>query len=363
MNNRERIRNCLQKKEVDRAPLVLYFGPWAETVERWKKECGESLDLNDMYEEYDPGIVSINDYVYAGPYPKFEQEILEKDGDRIVYRTENGSVMCSIEGKSGIPQILSNPVTNWEEWERYKKERLNPDDPERFPENWDEIAKMLNASEKAVQAGAYPYGLFGTARDLMGTENLLMNFYDEPELIRDMMDYLTDFWIKIYRKAAEKVHFDVLHIWEDMSGKHGPLISPAMIREFMVPNYRRFTEFAKETGMAGTFVDTDGDCDLLIPPFMEGGIDMILPFEVAAGSDIIRIREKYPELVIFGGIDKRKIAGSPEEIDRELERIRPLLGGSGYFPALDHLIPPEVSWENFRYYSHKLRRMAEDAVI
>ena len=188
-------------------------------------------------------------------------------------------------------------------------------------------------------------------------ENLLIKFYDDPELIRDMMDYLTDFWIKIYAKACTVLKPDILHIWEDMSGKNGPLISPAMIREFMVPNYKKFRAFADSAGCAGVMVDTDGNCDKLIPPFMEGGVNCIMPFEVAAGSDVNAIRKQYPDLCLMGGIDKRKLFNNREEIDRELARIEPLLGHSGYIPMLDHNVSPEVSWDNFCYYMFRLKEL------
>ncbi|MGI6706517.1 MAG: hypothetical protein ACOX6S_09840, partial [Clostridia bacterium] len=104
-------------------------------------------------------------------------------------------------------------------------------------------------------------------------------------------------------------------------------------------------------------LDTDGDCTELIPLFLESGINLIYPFEVAAGCDIVAIRKQYPNLAIMGGIDKREIAKGKEAIDRELERVRELFAYSGYFPALDHLIHPEISWEDFQYLVWRLKEM------
>ena len=71
MTNRERIRNCIRKEPVDRAPLILYFGPWPETTKRWEKECNGQWKPQDMYEGYDAGIIDIHGFVDAGPFPKF----------------------------------------------------------------------------------------------------------------------------------------------------------------------------------------------------------------------------------------------------------------------------------------------------
>lgn len=40
-------------------------------------------------------------------------------------------------------------------------------------------------------------------------------------------------------------------------------------------------------------------------------------------------------------------------IDHELERLRPLLEQGGYIPHLDHLVPPDISYRNYREYREK----------
>jgi uroporphyrinogen decarboxylase len=142
-----------------------------------------------------------------------------------------------------------------------------------------------------------------------------------------------------------------------MSGKAGPLISPRMIREFIMPNYKKIKAFADAHGIPAIALDTDGDCTALVPLFMECGINLIMPFEVAAGSDILEYRQLYPGLGIMGGIDKIEIAKGREAIDRELIRILPMLSQNGYFAMLDHLIHPEISWEDFKYYTARLKDM------
>ena len=98
--------------------------------------------------------------------------------------------------------------------------------PEGFRRIGGSLVKQYNEGEKIVQLGLYPYGLFGTLRDMMGVEELLVSFYEQPELIHDMMNYLTDFWLTMYEKVCKDVKVDAIHMWEDMSGKNGSLISP-----------------------------------------------------------------------------------------------------------------------------------------
>jgi uroporphyrinogen decarboxylase len=79
--------------------------------------------------------------------------------------------------------------------------------------------------------------------------------------------------------------------------------------------------------------------------------------EVAAGCDVNRLRRKYPALGMMGGIDKRALALGRVAIDRELDRIAPAVEKGRYIPDLDHLIPNDVSWDNYCYYAERLKSL------
>jgi uroporphyrinogen decarboxylase len=341
-------------RPIDRQPLAFYFGTWPETVRRWEQE---GLPKGSSWEAelcLDAGFRHVN--VNLGYCPAFKREFIEEKDDTYLIRDELGVLQEIWKGGSTIPRILENPVKDRASWETLKAERLNPDAPERFPGNWENLVREYNEGDKIIQLGWFPYGLFGTLRDMMGVEELLMAFYDDPELIRDMMDYLTDFWIAIYEKVCRTVRVDAIHMWEDMSGRNGSLISPAMVREFMMPNYKRISAFAGAHNIPIFALDTDGDCSQLVPLYLESGINLVMPFEVAAGSDILWYRSQYPNLCVMGGIDKQEIAKGRDAIDRELDRIDSMFKGPGYIAALDHLVHPEISYGDFKYFVAELRK-------
>jgi uroporphyrinogen decarboxylase len=205
-----------------------------------------------------------------------------------------------------------------------------------------------------------PDGFFGMPRELLGVENQLMMYYDDPQLMHDINDHLTRVWLAVMEELLSKVELDFVYFWEDMAFKNGPLLSPAMFREFMAPYYRRMTAFLTQRGVKIVFVDTDGDCWKLIPEFLQAGVMGMYPFEVNAGMDIVQVRKQYPELLIQGGLDKIKIAQSKEAIDDELgAKLPSLLSQGGYIPFVDHLVPPDVSWDNFRYYRERVSDYVE----
>jgi len=232
----------------------------------------------------------------------------------------------------------------------------------RTPPDWTEIVASLRQRTYPVALGGYPEGLFGELRQLMGPERLLVTFYDDPALIHEILSTLTELWLNLWEEAMAQVDVDCVHFWEDMCFRSGPLISPAMFREFLSPYYRRLTAFLRTRGIDIILVDTDGDCRSLIPLFIEAGITGLYPFEVQAGMNVEEVGRQHPTLQILGGIDKRALAQDHAAIDRELERRLPsLLRRGGYIPTVDHHVPPDVSWSNFVYYRQRVADLCEGA--
>ena len=161
-------------------------------------------------------------------------------------------------------------------------------------------------------------------------------------------------------ELTSKMDFDLAFFWEDMSGKNGPLISPAAFREFMAVYYKKLINFLKTKGIKNFVVDTDGNVEKLIPLFLEVGINMMYPFERQAGNDLIEIRKRYPELKMMGGFDKNTIYKGRDFIDKELRITSELVKKGGYIPFGDHLIPVNCSWKNFKYYREKLNNIIDD---
>ncbi|HUV06859.1 MAG TPA: uroporphyrinogen decarboxylase family protein, partial [Spirochaetia bacterium] len=241
-----------------------------------------------------------------------------------------------------------------------REERFQPVLKRRVPEQWPEIVNRHKGRDYPLSIGGYPCGFYGFLRFLMGEDRLLVNLYDDPRLVADIMSFLADFWIELWDQALREIKIDCAHFWEDMAYKTGPLISPEMFRHFMMPCYRKVTGFLKESGVKVILVDSDGNMDKLIPLFLEAGLTGIWPMEVQAGNDIVAIRKMYPQLQIMGGIDKIRISRGRESIERELESKVPfMLGAGGYIPHLDHNAHPDISWPDFCYYRKRLRELIE----
>jgi uroporphyrinogen decarboxylase len=102
---------------------------------------------------------------------------------------------------------------------------------------------------------------------------------------------------------------------------------------------------ARARGCLLSVVDCDGNPEVLVPLWLEAGVNIMFPLEVMAGTDPFKWRRIYgKDLLLKGGINKEAIAAGGGHISRELERIKPLLDQGGYVPHLDHLAPPNISY-------------------
>ena len=293
-------------------------------------------------------------------YPRFEPQILREDEKFVDYVDVDGVTRRFQKNEGVIPTAMAWPIKDWDSWLEIKHERLKLEDvSRRFPPHWPELLEEYRQRDYPLAVGGYPLGLFGLPAHLMGYMNLFYGYYDQPDLIRDMAQHLTNLWIAIWEEVLAQVDVDVAHIFEDMSASKGSMVSPAVFKEFMAPYYRQLTRFLKSKGVEIILVDTDGNCEQLIPLFLEAGITGLYPMEVSAGMDAVAARKKYPGLQMMGGIPKRDIALGPQRIDEFLEDVAYLLRQGGYIPFADHSVPPEVPWEQFCYYRTRLNQLID----
>lgn len=355
MTDRERFVACLTGQPVDRPPFWLFWGPWATTWQRWFEE-GKPAEITDARSFAQPDAVPHVVPVNCGPCPRFEPVVLEEDEHYRVSLDSWGIVRRNTKLNESMPQFVRFPVQSRADWERYRDERLDPDHPDRLAGPWRERVREWVDRGVPIQLGYFPdVTIFGGVRWLLGDEECLLAFYTMPELVRGITERLTDIYLTVFTAVVREVRVDVVHIWEDMCGRQGPLISPAHWREFLGPCYRRIKAFCVEHDIPLLSVDTDGNPHDIVPPMLEAGVNYLWPLEVAAGCDVHEFQRRYPQLGLMGGIDKRALAQGPAAIDAELERVWPAVERGRYIPDLDHLIPDDVSWENYRHFAFRLR--------
>jgi len=351
MNARERFLKTMHFEPVDR-PFIMPQWTFPSTIRRWQSE-GMPHDVHfatyfgfDRYES-----VPVN----LGPVAPGDETTLEEDADTRTVRDPLGGVRKVWKDKDiGMPQWLEYPIKGREDWERFR-DYLKAGSPCRYPPYWDDLKRSYRNRDYplGISAGSF----YGWLRNWVGMEHLAILYYDDPELVHEMTDYLAEFVLQVISRAVEELDLDYATIWEDMAMKTGSLISPELFREFMLPNYKKVTAFLRDNGIDIILVDCDGNTDELVPLWLEGGVTGIYPIEIAAGCDPLEYRKQYgTDLILIGGIDKRALARDHAAVRREvMSKVPELLAGGGYIPWVDHAVPPDVPLKNFTYFLELVR--------
>jgi len=292
--------------------------------------------------------------------PSYKPRVISEDERTVTFTNGDSQTLRVFKDKlTRMPTYLDWPVKDRATWNEFKK-RLDPDTPERWPVDWNAYVQEMNKLGEETPISLEVGGFYGYLREWIGSERILYMFYDDPGLIEDMMEHMLCLETEVIKRVVKDIRVDMATFWEDMCYKTGPLISPAMVRKFMMPRYKKITDLLRSNGVDIIYLDSDGNVDQLIPLWLEAGINYIWPFEVAAGNDVVAIRKKYgKDLIIGGAIDKRALIKGKEAIREEvMSKVPFLLEQGGYLPTIDHLVPPDVTFENYCYYINTMREVA-----
>jgi len=202
-------------------------------------------------------------------HPEFEEKLIKREGDKTFTRNKWGGLEIQQDNSVFMPLTIEGVVNDRKSWECVR-DRLCGDVSVRFYKNLDIICEEAEQSGLPIYTGDLPAGFFGAPREMLGLENLLYLFFDDPGLMDEILNTLCDLWIKMIEYLQQKIKLDYYFIWEDMCGKTGPLISPEMFKEFLLPVYKRLTT-ALRKGCNHVMADSDGDVRGLVPLWLEGG--------------------------------------------------------------------------------------------
>jgi hypothetical protein len=359
LTTRERFNAIMHWQKPDRLPNV-EFGYWEETMRVWHAQGLPShLSTHEGVERY-LGLEGISIFpevpVKNGLFPQFTETILEQHDDRKILLDVEGNMVEKLLDDTSMPRYLRFGLQTRDDWERYKAERLDP----RAPGRIGAVRDVVQVAHAAGMPVTFNGGsLYGWLRDWMGVEGFSIALMTDRAWVEEMIEHLTRMTLYLIEEGLTGVDVDIAWWWEDMCYNRGPLMSPRHFHELLVPRYKRITDALKGVGIDVNVLDCDGKIDALVPGWLEGGINCMFPIEVAH-TDPFYLRETYGnKVLLLGGVNKVSLIRGKGEIDREIERLIPLVKQGGYIPCVDHRVPPDVSWENYLYYLNRKRELLE----
>ena len=347
------------------APVYLTeFGYYS--MDKWIREEGlrSEEELNSLCRFDAPAVQTLGGLgsCEAEFFPRFEEKVLRDMGDYELVQDFAGRHVKYFKGRRNgfMPEYTDHPVKDWKTWEENCKWRMDPHTSERLATLNSYIDQHVSCARQGFVMQQYLVGGYMYLRSLMGPEGLLYMFYDDPDLIDDCMQTWFTLADSVLALHQQHVSLDFSLLDEDICYKNGSLISPDMIRRHLLPYYQQLMQNCRKRQLdpqrpVHYYIGSDGFFDPVIPLYREAGMNMLGPFEVAAGCDVVRTGAEYPDLLISGGLDKREMAKGKDAIDRMVDRILPIMRKrGGYIPTCDHGVPEEVSLKDYIYLRKRL---------
>ena len=222
-------------------------------------------------------------------------------------------------------------ITKWKEVVKMP----NTDFPEEAWAGYVERANAIDRNEYFVTAMVYP-GIFEQVHYLMEIQEALVAFYEEPEYMHELIDYITEFELKLAEQIIKHIKPDALFHHDDWGSHNSSFLSPEMFDEFITPAYKKVYGYYKENGVELIVHHSDSYAANLVPSMIEMGIDVFQG--CVTTNNVPELVKKYGGQIAFmGDIDNGvvdKADWTPELIEKEVERACRNNGKHYFIPCL-----------------------------
>ena len=326
MNGYERMMSALKRKEPDTVPV------WELIV--------NSPVINALY-----GNISYDDFVEKEGLDGitiFENQRFTKTLNDAQTKDEWG-ILWTME-PSGVAYPSGGPIKTESDLDKY----IPPDPDADYRIDLLKQAIKRFKGEKAIIF--LTHDAFEFSHYLRGMSNLLMDYLENPDLVKRLARIVIDYKKRVAERAIDE-GADVILTGDDYAYRTAPLMSPMLFKEFVLPYLQEMVDLAKSKGVP--FIKhTDGNLWSIIDMIVDTGIDALDPIEPIADMDIGKVKELYGDrIALIGNIDCTELLthGTPEDVVEAVKEtiVRAGMGG-GYILASSNSIHPSVKPENYK---------------
>lgn len=226
-------------------------------------------------------------------------------------------------------------------------------DPEKYIDREECRRRVLAAPEDKVVLGMLWSAHFQDACASFGMETALMNMIANPEVYEAADAKIMEFYLKaneIFYEAT-KGRLNAVLIGNDMGSQRGLMISPEMVRRFVIPGCKKLVEQAHSYGLKVIYHSCGSIVDV-IPDLIEAGVDVVHPIQaLAAGMQPENLKAKFEGKVSFcGGVDTQDLLvnGSEDDVRRKVRELREIFPTGLIISPSHEAILPDVPPRNIR---------------
>ncbi|MCI8853643.1 MAG: uroporphyrinogen decarboxylase [Lachnospiraceae bacterium] len=234
-------------------------------------------------------------------------------------------------------------IKDIERWKEY----LHAPKTDYTEEEWAPFvaeAQAIDREEYFVAPFVAP-GIFEKLHYFMGMEDCMIAFYENPDEMHELIDYLADWEITCAKGIVEHYHPDAVFHHDDWGSQISSFLSPDMFEEFILPAYKKIYGFWKEHGVELIVHHSDSYAANLVPYMIEMGID-IWQGPITT-NDLPALVKEYGGRISFqGGIDNGKVDVADWTPENCMKYTREIVEGCGtkYFIPSTTMGGPESTY-------------------
>ena len=360
MTSRERVQAVLRREIPDRVPIDLW-GTDSRTSTAYYKKVAEYLGFEQLGERIRPGSTSeYEDYRISDMIGSdFRHINIGKPDNFKSYTDEQGNIIDEWGvGRKVIgihPSLTYHPLAEAtiEDLETYHWPVMN--DPGRIRGLAERAKDWYENTDFAITATSATSGtIFEMCQYLRGIEQFFIDLYEDPDFAHALIEHVTDLLIElnVLYLSAVGPYIEWLEFSSDFGTQNGPFLSPKLFEEFFLePHKRLFTACKKAAPNVKIFLHSCGSVKLLMPQFIEMGVDIQSALQpLAADMDSAGLKKAFGDQLIFhGGVDiQQALTGTLEDTEAEVKkRIDEFAKDGGYILSPSNHFQIDVPIENF----------------
>jgi len=346
MTPRERVLTACAFQQPDRIPRFESF--W-ELPAHWPDTLGPLDKLTDLLIWYPD----------ESPFPTRVKHLKEEAG--YIYEVDTWGRTVRRKTDAYFVETLEAPLADDASIDTLEFD--SPSLPQRFltgkadpsvtyPDE-PSMRHALNADKQNHCVFAKTGGPYLRSTYVRGETQFLMDLAGDPPLARVVAQKMARHMVAV--GLEELRHWNLydngIWIYDDMAFNHGPMFSPKQFEQALLPAYRYMINAYKDAGARYVFLHSDGDINLLLDMLVDAGIDGINPIERRANMNVADLRQRYPKLILTGGMCNTHtlIHGTKKEIEAQAREIIDI-GRQGGVVIGTHSVSPEIPLENFLIY-------------
>ena len=243
-------------------------------------------------------------------------------------------------GNQVLPEPNNFILDDITKWDRVIKAPEMPADI-----NWEAQAKKdieasgIDRTQTALLAGAQ-FSPFQALMSFMGFTEGLTAMFEEPEAVKELFNYMADFYLPVIEKTLDYYKPDIYNMGDDTAAKQHPFISLEMYRDLLKPIYAKLAKPASDRGIPIQFHNC-GRCEDFVGDMIDFGVKYWDPAQTT--NDLLAVKEKYKgQIAICGGWDWAIPPTWPEVSEEEVRQtirdtIDRLAPGGGFAAAANPL--------------------------